>query len=246
MNPHDNHRRPRRYWISWILVAACLFTSPAQSNGRLTPHTAEYKVRMSIASGRLNTELESTESGYIARHTIVPTGLSRLIRRGTIAEVSEFASGADGVSPIAYQSKDSLTRDKVRADIHFDWDANEASGTVNGEDLVSALEGLSYDRVSIQYALMHDLINDGLSSQYLMFDVDELKTINVRSIGSKQVKVPAGTFNAIGIQHQGKNSSRVTTLWCVEALDYLPVIIEQRRKGELRVRATLRNYTPTD
>ena len=246
MNQHDNHRTPGQYWISWFLAAVCLLASPAQSNGKLTAYTAEYKVRMSIASGRLNTELEATESGYIARHTIVPTGISRLIRRGAIAEVAEFASGTDGIYPIAYQSNDTLSRDKVRADVHFDWGANEASGTVNDEQLLSVLEGLSYDRVSIQYALMHDLINDGLSAQYRMFDVDELRIVNVRSIGKKQVEVAAGTFNAVGIQHQRENSSRVTTLWCVKELGYLPVIIEQHRKGELRLRATLRSYSPSN
>ncbi|MCH8137152.1 MAG: hypothetical protein IIB77_14350 [Proteobacteria bacterium] len=46
------------------------------------------------------------------------------------------------------------------------------------------------------------------------------------------------------MQHQAEGSSRTTTLWCVEELDYLPVIIEQHRKGKLRMRATLIRYTP--
>ncbi|MDH3752084.1 MAG: hypothetical protein OEU40_15990, partial [Gammaproteobacteria bacterium] len=56
--------------------------------------------------------------------------------------------------------------------------------------------------------------------------------------------VPAGEYEAVGIQHQAEGSKRVTTLWCVEELDYLPVIIEQHRKGKLRVRAVLNKYTP--
>jgi hypothetical protein len=79
-----------------------------------------------------------------------------------------------------------------------------------------------------------------------MFEVDKQKVLNIRTIESKLVKVPAGTFTAIGVQHQAENSSRVTTLWCVEELGYLPVVIEQHRKGKLRVRAVLRKYTPLD
>lgn len=228
------------------LVAACLFATPAQAAKLLTPHTAEYKVKISVVGGRLNTELRATDSGYVATHVIVPTGMSRLVARGEISEVSEFANGEDGVYPVAYQSNDSLSRDKLRADIRFDWGTNEASGTVNDQDIQSVLDGLSHDRVSIQYALMHDLLNGGASSQYRMFEVDELKTINVRSIGKKTVEVPVGTFEAIGIQHQAENSSRTTTLWCVEELGFLPVIIEQHRKGKLRVRATLRRYAAED
>jgi len=39
-------------------------------------------------------------------------------------------------------------------------------------------------------------------------------------------------------------SKRITTMWCVEALDYLPVIIEQHRKGKLKMRAVLSSYSP--
>lgn len=234
----------RHMLYAWCLVAVSLLAAPAGASGILTPHTAEYKVKISVVSGRLKTELRATESGYVARHNIKPTGMSRLVARGEISEVSKFANGDDGLIPIAYQSHDTLSRDKGRADITFDWDKNEASGKVNDEDIVTVMEGLSHDRVSIQYELMHDLLNDGPSDEYRLFDVDKLKTIMVRSIGEKKVRVPAGKFTAIGIQHQAENSSRVTTLWCVEELDYLPVIIEQHRKGKLRVRATLRKYTP--
>ena len=56
--------------------------------------------------------------------------------------------------------------------------------------------------------------------------------------------VASGEFDVIGIQHQAEGSKRQTTLWCAKKLDYLPVVIEQHRKGKLRVRATLRRYTP--
>jgi hypothetical protein len=228
-----------------LAATATLVSTPALSNTRLTPHQAQYGVKISVVSGELNTQLALTEDGnYVATHTIAPTGLSKLVARGSISETSEFADGDNGVVPVAYRSNDSLSRDKERADIRFDWDRNEASGTVNEQEMTTVLEGLSHDRVSIQYQLMHDLLNDSPSEQYRMFEVDKLKTLNIRSIGSQDVKVPAGTFEAIGIQHQAENSSRVTTLWCVAELDYLPVIIEQHRKGKLRVRATLRRYTP--
>lgn len=228
-----------------LVAAASLVSAPALSSTRLTPHQAQYGVKISVVSGELNTQLALNEDGhYVATHTIAPTGLSKLVARGSISETSEFADGDNGVVPVAYRSDDSLSRDKERADIRFDWDRNEASGTVNEQEMTTVLEGLSHDRVSIQYQLMHDLLNDSPSEQYRMFEVDKLKTLNIRSIGSRNVKVPAGTFEAIGIQHQAENSSRVTTLWCVAELDYLPVIIEQHRKGKLRVRATLRRYTP--
>lgn len=245
MRKPGNLESRRHWWFSCGLVILSLIAIPTQATEKLTPHTAEYKVKISVVSGKLSTEVKATDSGYIAKHEIVATGLSRILVNGSILEESEFSNGADGVYPVAYRSNDSLSRDKTRADIRFDWDANEARGTVNDEEFLSVLDGLSHDHVSIQYELMHDLMNGELSAQYRLFEVDKRKMLNVRSIGTRKVKVPAGTFTAVGIQHQAENSSRVTTLWCVEELDYLPVMIEQHSNDKLRVRATLRNYTPT-
>ncbi|MBT8102772.1 MAG: DUF3108 domain-containing protein [Gammaproteobacteria bacterium] len=236
----------RARMISLCLVACALAASPALAGGELTPHTAEYKIKISVVGGRLSTELKSTDSGYIARHYVEPTGLSKIVAHGDITEVSEFGAGDDGIYPISYQTNDTIAKDDPRADIQFDWNTLEASGTVNDEEFHRDLDRLRQDRVSIQYALMHDLLNDQLRTQYELFEADKLKTLNVRSIGTREIKVPAGTFTAVGIQHQAENSSRVTTLWCAKEIDYLPVVIEQHRKGKLRVQAKLRRYTPGD
>ena len=234
-------------WRRTLLLAGTLVVStPVLAESSLTPHVAQYKVKISVLGGQLNTELKATDTGFIATHRIRPTGMSRMFARGTIIEASEFHTSADGVRPSEYSSKDTISRDKSDVSIRFNWDTGEAYGTVNGEDVVSAMDSLAHDRVSIQYELMHDLLNRGPSEQYTMFEIDRLRTVNVRTIGIRQVAVPAGKFEAIGIQHQAEGSKRITTLWCAAELDYLPVIIEQHRKGKLRVRAVLSKYTPVE
>lgn len=210
----------------------------------LTPHTAQYKVKISVVSGQLNTELRKTADGYVANHVIRPTGLSKLIAGGTMDVTSTFSSEADGVKPIRFQSVDTIRKDPD-VDLTFDWSTNEVSGTVGEENVLLQLEGIAHDNVSIQYELMHDLLNGAPDEQYVLFDVDKMRVANVSMAGEKQIKTKAGTFTAIGVQHQKEGSSRITTLWCVEELDYLPVVIEQHRKGKLKFRATLVKYSPS-
>jgi hypothetical protein len=126
----------------------------------------------------------------------------------------------------------------------FDWDQSRVTGTINDEEHVIELEGLVHDRVSIQYELMLDLLNKEPSTNYILLNEDELRPIFVTNIGEKDIKVPYGTFRAVGIQHSNKEKSRVTVLWCVEELGYLPVLIEQYNDGKRRVRAELKHYTP--
>ena len=228
---------------SFLLFSALLLALPANAATSLTPHAAVYRVKIKVVSGQLNTELRSTEDGYVASHVIKPTGLARLITRGTMDVTSEFITTADGLLPIEYESVDTI-RDDPKVDLAFDWDNNEATGTVDGNPVTLPLDGVTYDSVSIQYALMQDLLNGGVADQYSLFDIDETKLVNASTIGTKQVSTKAGKFTAVGIRHQKEGSSRITTLWCVEELGYLPVIIEQHRKGKLNFRATLVKYSP--
>lgn len=216
---------------------------PAGSGQALTPYSAEYKVKISVLSGRLATELRPTADGYEAIHVIEPQGLAKLLKNGEISEHSRFSEGADGIRATWYRSEDSLSSDPTRAEVSFDWSANEMSGTVNDEAVRFELDGIVHDRVAIQYQLMHDLLNGGPHERYVLYDIDEFKTLVVRSVGERRISTPAGDFTAIGIQHQAENSSRVTTLWCVPELGFLPVLIEQHRDGKLRMRAELRRYT---
>jgi hypothetical protein len=221
-----------------------MLAMPMTEAAELTPHRAEYKVKISVLSGRLNTELKATEDGYVATHVVKPTGLSKLLAGGQMRVSSAFTPVEDGVRPVTYHAIDTI-RDEPEAQIRFDWSTYQAIGTVGGDDVVFELDGLSHDSVSIQYELMFDLLTEQPNDSYILFDVDKMRVADVREAGKKSVRTRAGEYDVVGIQHQRKGSSRITTLWCAPELDYLPVVIEQHRKGKLNFQATLTSYTPT-
>ena len=227
--------------ISLILFLSTVFGTALA--GDLAPHKAQYKVKISLLSGKLNTELRSIEGGYSANHVIRPTGMSRIVTSGKMNVTSEFETGPDGVKPKRFHEIDTI-RDDPETRLTFDWSTNEVSGTVGPEEVTLQLEGIAHDSVSIQYALMHDLLYAEPAETYVLFDVDKMRIADVKDAGEKTVKTRAGKFDVIGISHQRKGSSRVTTMWCAPELGYLPVIIEQHRKGKLNFRATLTSYTP--
>jgi hypothetical protein len=228
-----------------ILAALALFLAvSAAGAAELTPHRAEYKVKISIVSGRLNTELRAIDSGFVATHAIKAVGISRIFTNGTIRVSSEFTAEDDGVKPVRFHEVDTI-RDDPEVRLSFDWTTDIASGTVDGEEIAIQLDGVSHDNVSVQYALMHDLLNGGTKQSYTIFDIDKMRVAQVRNIGTKKVKTKAGNYDVVGIQHQKEGSSRVTTLWCAPELGYLPVVVEQHRKKKLNFRATLTKYVAT-
>jgi hypothetical protein len=228
-----------------IALLAGLLAAQASANG-LTPHEAEYKVKISVLGGRLTTALSNMPDGYAARHVIEPQGFAKIIANGTIDEQSWFAVDDAGVSPQRYRSIDQISSDKTDATVRFDRVAQQITGNVNGSDVVFPLDGDVYDRVSIQYQLMHALANGRDDREYTLYDIDELKHLDITFLGERRIDTPSGSYDAIGVQHQSKGSSRITTLWCAEALDFLPVLIEQHKDGKLRLRASLERYEPTN
>lgn len=234
--------RNARRFLFGIGVTLCALNSAAAPT--LTPHSAEYKIRISVLGGKLTTQFQTTENGYVAESVIKATGMSRIIAGGSIREKSWFSENESGIQPFQYRSADTLSRDHQDVDLDFDWNRREVSGLINGEVYLATLDNDVHDRVSLQYGLMYDLLHGGERPEYFLQDAEELKTLSITNVGAKRVNVPYGKFTAVGIQHQRKGSSRVTTLWCVEELGYLPVIIEQHRKGKLQLRAMLTKYQP--
>ncbi|MEM1174525.1 MAG: DUF3108 domain-containing protein [Pseudomonadota bacterium] len=227
----------RQLTLILLLIALPVFGS------ELIPHEAEYKVQISIAGGKLTTRLSEADGVYTANHVIKPTGIARIAGGGRIDETSTFRLMDDDIVPVGYRSVDELSSDKSHADVLFT-ETGRIQGTVNGAAVDWELPDDTFDRVAIQYKLMLALAQGDEATAYTMYDVDEFKDLDIRFLGEKTVKTRAGSFTATGVQHQRKGSSRVTTLWCVEELGYLPVLIEQHRKGKLRLKASLKSYKP--
>jgi hypothetical protein len=233
-------------WTARIVsvAVAALLCASVYADQTLTPHKARYDVRISVLGGTLVSEVTEAAPGFMVNTVIKPTGMSRMIARGVIQESSYFLLDPQGVQPAQYRSIDTISPDDDRVALDFNWREHTVQGVVNNEHFETSLEGRVHDRVSIQYELMLDLLNGEAEDEYWLLDGDELKLLKVTNIGTKTVKVPYGEFEVVGIQHSKENSSRVTTLWCAEELDYLPVVIEQHRKGKLGVRAILTHYEP--
>ena len=76
------------------VLVLLLLMLPAAANAEkaLTPYSAEYKVKISVLSGRLTTDLRANGDGFQATHVIKPTGLARMFKGGVISETSRLRS----------------------------------------------------------------------------------------------------------------------------------------------------------
>ena len=78
------------------------------------------------------------------------------------------------------------------------------TGTVNDEEIQILLDGLVHDRVAIQYQLMHDLLNGQTDERYILFDIDEFKTLIVKNVGERDIKTPGRQIQCRGHTTPGR------------------------------------------
>ncbi|MEX1266989.1 MAG: DUF3108 domain-containing protein, partial [Woeseia sp.] len=136
-------------WFPALLLLVAPVVFPAER--ALEPHIAEYKVKISVLSGTLTSEMYKTEEGFAAHSIIRPTGFASLLMSGTISEYSEFSLTGDGIRPQHYESTDTLSSDPKRMTFDFDYSEQAVSGQINDENFRFEFDGPVHDRVSIQY-----------------------------------------------------------------------------------------------
>jgi hypothetical protein len=232
-------------WRALTVLSGLVWATTAGAADALTPHSAEYRVKISVLSGELLTRLSATDDGYQATYLVKPKGLASVIANGTIEATSDFVDAGSGFLPVHHVTADSISKDKIQADLAFDWDTKTVAGTLNGQPLEQSLDAIVHDFVTLQYEIGRDLRNDAIKDNYILFEPDELKHLQVQIVGTETVEVPHGTYEVVGVRHQREGSSRTTTFWFAPELDYLPVIIERHRKGKTLMRAVLREYVET-
>jgi len=225
------------------LLLASLVGNVVCADDALQPHSAVYKVKIGVLRGQMKSQLELNHGVYVSNSVVQPTGIARIVSRGSIVENSTFTVADGRVRPATYTGFDTLSKNGQDVSLVFNWASNEMDGKADDLQFERQLVSGTIDRASLQYALMADLSSDRLRAEYVLQDIGETKVLSVTSAGSKVVEVPYGEFNVVGITHRAASSSRETTLWCAPALGFLPVIIEQYRDGKLRGQVLLSTYS---
>lgn len=227
----------------YVSIALFLWLIAASATGQsLAPFEAEYRVKMGALRGAMRMSLTHGEDGLVASSLLEPRGLAGLFARGRVEETAWLAIDADRVVPQRYAMIDTIDKDNEEIAMNFDWVTQVASGSSADGDFDHAIDLATYDRTSIQYALMLDLLHGRSAAQYTMLDGKRRKALTISHLGDSVVKVPLGEFKVRKVRHQAANSSRMVTLYCAPELGFLPVRIEQHRKGKLVVRADLKAH----
>ena len=198
----------------------------------LRPFTAEYNVVWKgVGAGRSSLTLKRLDDGrwsYASRN--VARGMFRVALPGDISQASEFRIVNDKVVPEHFRGDDGTDATRKDVDIRFDWQAGRATGTAEDRKVDIALEAGMQDGMSVQAALMLELMHGRTPSSFMMLDKDRVKEYLYTREGTETLETAIGRKETVIFRSRRPESDRSTMYWCVPDLGYVPVKVE-RRKG---------------
>jgi hypothetical protein len=182
--------------------------------------------------GRLCFALRTGEAGTFIYETRAKPGLlAGLVVGEQAVERSVMRIDSGGVRPLSWYLDDGKPGDAKDGALAFAWDEKRVTGTIEGRKIQLPAEPGLQDRLSIHVAVLTTLLRGHEPGIVPMVDRNKIKRYSYRRAGAGQIKTPAGEFAAVLYESTRPGSNRVSRVWHAPALGYLPVRVEQLRKG---------------
>ncbi len=164
------------------MLLSCLFAGVAGAATPLRPFEASYAFIWSgITAGVSSFSLRqdsADEWTYVSHNQ--PHGLVRMYSKASWTLTSRMSIGPDGVRPLRYTATDP-DNGASKGEVHFDWDANRATGMAEGKQVDVTLRPGVQDDLSVQIAMIYALSNDQPPKGISLFDVNGIRDYDLRA-----------------------------------------------------------------
>jgi len=225
---------PARTLRAMALCLLGLVTSQLARAEELKPFEASYSWSwhgMSVAVSTL--KLEQHPDAWIYSSRSDPRGIGRLFSERPTQQ-STLQVTAAGVRPLHYKADDGTAAGKRNADVQFDWEHDRLTGVYDGTPVDMPLQPGTQDDLSVQVALIVELLAGRTPERFLLIDNDKVREYRYMRDGEESITTPLGKLDTIVYRSQKKGSPRVTRFWCAPSLGYMPLRVEQTKGDEVQ------------
>src|SRR5262249_1378474 len=223
-----------RVSFACALVFAVLITSGVARADDLNPFEASYAWiwhGMTVAVSTLKLTKHQDTWEYASKSD--PRGLGRLFSERPVQQ-STLQVLDSGVRPLHYKADDGTSSTKRDSDVQFDWEHNRATGVYEDTKIDMPLQPGTQDDLSVQIALMVELLAGRTPDRFLMIDRNTVREYRYTRDGQESIDSPLGRIDTVIYRSQKAGSPRVTRFWCAPSLGYIPLRVEQTRGDEVQ------------
>ena len=217
-----------------LTATASTAVTAADVSASLQPFTASYGVVWKgFNAGTTELELARAPDGqFVYASRANARGLFRAVFSEEITQTSWFNVTAQGVRPTRYRADDGTSETKRDISLDFDWQAGRVRGTAEDKPVDLTLEPGVQDAMSIQAAVLLDLLRGAKTGTYRLVDKDKIKEYAYKYEGDARLKTALGEVDTVIYTSQRVGSKRLTRTWYAPSLGYIAVRGEQMRDGK--------------
>jgi hypothetical protein len=225
--------------VEAVLAAALLFVTLAtnQSNARadeLKPFEASYAWSwhgMTVAVSTV--KLEHPGDTWVYGSKSSPRGLGKMFSERPVQK-STLRVTERGVQPLSYEADDGTSSTKRDANVKFDWERDRVTGVYEDVKVDMPLQPGIQDDLSVQIALMVELLAGREPAQFQMIDKNTVREYRYTREAEESVTTPFGKIDTIVYRSQKTGSPRVTRFWCAPSRGYIPMRVEQKKGDDVQ------------
>ncbi len=221
-------------WLTSPAVKAYVKQDTSQTQSSPFP-LAEYEARYNVkyfgvTAGESIHRLQRKQDG--SYHFESKTKPSVKLLPYQYHESTDFAWEKNQIKPQNYFYDIPEGKRSKRGNVAFDWENKTLGNKVSKEPWEMAIPDNVQDKLTQMLRLRYDLTQNKTNLVYTVAEDDEVKTYSFRILGEEEVKTPLGTFIALKVEHVHRKGHRTNT-WFAKKLNYLPIKVNQLRKGRV-------------
>lgn len=229
-----------------VLALLAFSTSlSAQPTPELRPFKASYAITWhSMSAGSADLELQSLGDGrwsYTSRS--FARGLFRLAMPAELASRSTFVLRDNKIVPEQFTSDDGASSKEKDQQLTFDWVRGRVTGVAEKRKVDLPTQPGLLDTMSVQVALMHELLSSRTPQRFVLIDKDRIKEYIYTTEGSETLRTAMGEHRTVIFRSSRPGSNNGTWFWCAPDLGYLPLKVERRDGKDVQWSMAVKSLT---
>jgi hypothetical protein len=219
--------------IASALLCVALATTGARAD-ELKPFEASYNWSwhgMTVAVSTVKLEQRGDTWVYASKSS--PRGIGKMFSERPVQK-STLRVTDKGVQPLSYEADDGTSSTKRDADVQFDWEHGRVTGVYEDVKVDMPLQPGIQDDLSVQIALMVELLAGREPQQFQMIDKNTVREYRYTRETQESVSTPLGKIDTIVYRSQKTGSPRVTRFWCAPSRGYIPMRVEQTKGDDVQ------------
>ena len=209
----------------------------------LEPFNVTYNIyKGPLKVGAISRNLRIKDDGqYTFTSRMESKGFAKFLSGSLLLETSKGVITEAKIIPHTYLRE--TDKPDKNYELNFDRISNLVKRVDSAGDYEEILVKDTFDKLSYQAQMMMDL--SSILKEDLKYDIASQKkivTYNVTFIKEKKISTPMGKFKTLVVNRKDPNSSKETTVYCAEDLNWLPVRIKHTDKKGRSMVAKIASY----